>query len=159
MIIPWMIGVGLLVLCVLSAWLIIRRMVITVVEEFQDDRARRSFRWRRERLELQFLRHLQQDDPIERLRWEDASWNNKVYWARERSSRRLLALVGVEFNSLEGLVDPQARRATAVFEFRDGQWTTQGRFVNAAAPAEACRRDARLESACPPGEAPEPDFD
>lgn len=145
----------LLALCAAIAWLIVRRMVATLMEEYQGDVGRQAFRRDRERLEFRFLQALERNDPEERARWEDAHWKDGVYWARDRSTRRLLALVSVELPRKPGSGPVRETAVTALFEFRKGAWVAEGRFVEKALPADACRH-ARLEAVSPPAEETDP---
>ncbi|MBX6313492.1 MAG: hypothetical protein IRY99_11335, partial [Isosphaeraceae bacterium] len=84
---------------------------------------------------------LGQLDPVERLRWEEARWQDDVYWGRDRQTRRLLAFVGVSFAADP---DPEAppsgdppRLATALFEYRDGRWRAEGKHLDEIRPDEA----------------------
>ena len=85
--------------------------------------------------------------PIERLRWEDAHWHDEVLWARDRQTRRLLALIGVHFDAdpFDDLPDSAARHATALFEFRKGRWHAEGKRLDEIRPDEAVRRNQRFE--------------
>lgn len=150
--IQWVIGIGLLPLCGLAAWTLSKRMFRTVLDQMREDQARRLFRIRRESLEWAFLRDLGRRDPVERLRWEDARWQDTVHWARDRVSHRLLALVGVEFAAKAGDYSLGSEIATALFTFRGGQWTTEGRFLDDLSPVQAFRQNKRLEAVTPPGE-------
>jgi len=112
-----------------------------VVEEVRFDHARELFRQQREWLEVRFLKALAKADPIESLRWDGAHWHDEVVWARERPSRRLLALIGVHFdpNPFDDLSTPRPRHATALFEFRKGRWQTEGKRLDEIRPDEAFR--------------------
>ena len=50
--------------------------------------------------------------PSSGSRWEEAHWHDEVLWARDRQTRRLLALIGVHFepDPFDDLAEP--RRAT-----------------------------------------------
>lgn len=65
---------------------------------------------------------------------------DEVVWARDRQTRNLLALVGVELD-----VDSLASRATAVFEYRDHRWIAEGRHLDAVEPYEAFYRLREFE--------------
>jgi hypothetical protein len=140
----WM---GILPTCLLALWLILRRPARQFAEEMHVDHARALFRQQREWLEARFLGALGKLDPIERLRWEDAHWHDEVLWARDRQSRRLLALIGVHFdaNPFEDLPDANPRHATALFEFRKGRWHADGKRLDEIDPDEAVRRNHRFE--------------
>ena len=133
--------------CFLAAWWVIRRPMRLLIEEMHVDRARTLFRQQREWLEARFLTDLARVDPIERVRWEDAHWHDEILWARDRQTRRLLALIGVHFDSslFDELSDPKARHATALFEFRKGRWHAEGKRLDEIRPDEVVRRNQRFE--------------
>src|SRR5205823_6620738 len=90
---------GVLAACGVAAWLILRQPVRHVLEDLNIDGARDQFRRQREWLEARFLGALAKADPVERRRWEEAHWHDEIVWARDRQTRRLLALAGVHFES------------------------------------------------------------
>ncbi len=143
----------LLPVCGLAAWLVLRRPIRMLFEDRDILRARALFRIRREGLEARFLTELSRRDPVERLRWEEARWANEVVWARDRQSRRLLALIGVRFEAepVEGFAPEPARHATALFEYHRGAWRTDGRHIDELGPDEAFRRHREFEPVAPPG--------
>lgn len=144
---PSMFWAGLLPLCAAAAWLVLRRPIRLVIEDRDIQRARDQFRLEREWLEARFLAALARHDPIERLRWEDAFWHDEVVWARDRQSRRLLALIGVTFpnDPISGFPDEPPRHATALFEFRKGVWKVDGRHFDEIRPDEAFLRHREFE--------------
>src|SRR3954469_23744674 len=107
------IWVGILPVCLIALFLILRRPARQFAEEMHVDHARDLFRQQREWLEAKFLTALGKVDPLERLRWEEAHWHDEVLWARDRQTRRLLALIGVHFDptAVEDLSDSAARHA------------------------------------------------
>ena len=109
--------------------------------------ARDQFRRQREWLEARFLTALAKNEPDERLRWEDAYWHDEVLYARDRQTRRLLALIGVHFNPNPLDLDPSPypRHATALFEFHKGRWNADGKRLDRVRPDEAFLRNQRLE--------------
>jgi hypothetical protein len=133
--------------CLVAAWLIVRRPVRQFLEEMHVDHARELFRQQREWLEARFLGALAKVDPSERLRWEDAHWHDEILWARDRHTRRLLALIGVHFDSdpFDDPSDSHPRHATALFEFRKGRWVAEGKRLDEIRPDEAVRRSQRFE--------------
>lgn len=148
----WIIWGVILPTCLLVAWLIVRRPLRQVVEELHVDQARLLFRQQREWLEARFLKAMGKLDPIERLRWEEARWHDEVLWARDIQTRRFLALVEVHFDPdpfdpTDGL---HARHATALFEFRGGRWSADGKRLDATRPADALTRHGRFEPVAPP---------
>jgi hypothetical protein len=143
----WIIWGGVLLTCLVSAWLILRGPLRQLSEEVHAERARELFRQRREWLEADFLGAMGKIDPAERLRWEDARWHDEILWARDRQTRRLLALIGVHFGSglFDDLPDPSTRHATALFEFRKGRWHAEGKRLDEIRPDEVVRRNQRFE--------------
>lgn len=141
----WLIGAGVLPLCIIAAWCILHRPLRIFYEDLHVDQARDAFRRRREHLEAEFITSLGRFDRDEGLRWEDARWHDEVTWARDRQTRRFLALVGVHFEP-EPFEPPQARRhATAVFEFHKGRWKADGKRLDQTRPDEAVGRNRRFE--------------
>lgn len=139
----WVIWAGLLPVCVGAGAWVVWRPARQVLDDLRFDRARDQFRLRREWLEARFLGALALVDPDEGARWEDARWHDAVVWARDRQTRRLLALIGVHFDSLP--FDDDARHATALFEYRKGQWHADGRRLDRVRPDEALLRSPRIE--------------
>ncbi len=150
----WFIWMGLLPACLVAAAGLIRRPVRMVWEEVHVDRARESFRRRREWLEARFVSAVLRADEEEGRRWEDARWQDEVSWARDRQTRRFLALVGVHFDPRLRDDEPLNRHATAVFEFHKGRWLAEGKRFDQVAPAEALRRVTRFEPVALPPPAP-----
>ncbi len=134
---------GLLPVCGLSGWLVIRQPVRSLMEARDTLRARGQFRHQREHLEADFLNRLRRLDPIEAARWDDARWGDEVLWARDRRSRTLLALVGVELDDPQGILTPHG--ATAVFEYRAKRWRAEGRHLGDVEPYEAFYRLREFE--------------
>lgn len=147
----WVIWGGMLSLALVAVGAWVRRPVRFALESLRFDRAREQFRQQREWLEARFLGSLAKADPTEHHRWEDAHWHDEVVWARERPSRRLLALIGVHFDSDEifDLPDDPPRHATALFEFRKGRWLADGKWLDQVRPDEACLRHHRFEPVVP----------
>ena len=147
----WIIWGVVLPTCVASAWLIVRRPLRQVVEELHVDQARLLFRQQREWLEARFLKAMGKADPIERLRWEDANWHDEVLWARDRQTRRLLAMIGVHFDPppFDDDSDGEPRHATALFEFRKGRWHAEGKRLEEVRPDEAVLTSPRFELVVP----------
>ena len=88
-------------------------------------------------------------DPLEAARWEDAHWHDEVLWARDRQTRRLLALIGVHFDP-RPIDDSAPRHATALFEYRKGRWLAEGKRLDEIRPDEAVLRHHRFEAVTPP---------
>jgi hypothetical protein len=142
---------GVLPACLIASWLILRHPVRQLVDEVHFNNARKLFRQQREWLEARFVGALGSIDAEERLRWEDAHWHDDVLWARDRQTRRLLALIGVHFdaNPLDEPREPSLRHATALFEFRKGRWHAEGKRLDEMRPAEAVLRHQRFEAVVP----------
>jgi hypothetical protein len=138
---------GVLLACLVAGVLIVRGPVRRLAEEMQAERARALFRPRREWLEADFLSALGHLSPTERVRWEDAHWHDEVHWARDRKTRRLLALIAVHFDPgfFDEQSDPAARQATALFEFRQGRWHAEGQRLECACPGEVFLRNQAWE--------------
>jgi hypothetical protein len=147
----WNIWAGALLVCLVGVWLVVRGPIRQAWEEAHFNRAREHFRHHRERLEARFLTALAKKEPLERARWEDAHWHDEVVWARERPSRRLLALIGVHFDTdpIFDLSENPPRHATALFEYRKGQWFAEGKRLDQIQPDEAFLRHHRLEPVVP----------
>ncbi len=148
----WMIWGVLLPACMVASWRVAHKPLRRVAEEVEADRARLRFRRDREWLEARFLTALGKLGPIERLRWEGAHWHDRVHWARDNRTRRLLALVEVHFDPdpLDGSPEPPADHATALFEYRKGTWAADGKRLDATRPDEALSRQGRFEPVEPP---------
>ena len=79
-----------------------------------------------------------------------------INWARDRQTRSLLALVCVHFEPGPYELFQARRLATALFEFRKGQWCADGKSLDEMRPDEAVGRNPRLEavSVTPPNPRP-----
>jgi hypothetical protein len=145
-----LVALTLLPICLATAWAILRRPFREICEELVLERARERFRGRRERLEARFVTALGQTRSEEADRWADADWQDDVVWARDRRNRNVLALVGVHFDPAP-FTDDAPRYSTALFEFRDGEWIAEGRFLDELKPDEAVLLNLHLEPvALPP---------
>jgi hypothetical protein len=133
--------------CFCAAWLILRLSFRRVLDVMRVEQARELFRRQREWLEVAFLTSLAKADPGERLRWEDAHWHDEILWARDRQTRRLLALIGVHFDphSFDQDIETRPRHATVVFEFHKGRWRADGKRLDRTRPDEAFLRNQRFE--------------
>ncbi len=108
-------------------------------------RARREFHRQREQLEARFLKRAGSGGKPRGLRWSDCDFDNDVTYARDRRSGRLSAFVAVtiSFEAIEGggMEDNEnvgnLRAATAVFEYDQGRWGTDGRAIFNLNPTEA----------------------
>lgn len=82
------------------------------------------------------------------LKWKQCDFHEKPLLARDRSTGEFYSLTGVtvSFEAIAGgdMEDVQAvgnlRCATAVFVYRDGRWTTDGRVIFNLEPHEAVDR-------------------
>ena len=153
-----------------AAWLLMRRPVRAVREDRDFRRALLLFRLRREPLEAAFLRSLAATDPWAIGRWEDGRWLDGVSFARDRQTRRLLALVGVRFGEPgfysfgfeeedddrevgpRGGVAAAPGVATVRFAYAQGTWTPDGR-IEGLLPEDALRSRSDL---VPVGSPPPP---
>src|SRR5579864_9835855 len=147
----WSIWAAIVPVSLLAVWLAVRRPLRQIWEDMHFDHAREQFRQQREWLEARFLGALAKNEPLERSRWEDAQWHDEVVWARERPSRRLLALIGVHFDCdpIFTLSESPPRHATALFEYRKGQWHAEGKRLDEIRPDEAFLRHHRFEPVVP----------
>jgi hypothetical protein len=142
----YLIGAGILAVCLLAAWLILRRPLRQIVEDVHVDHARLLFRQHREWLEARFITVLCESDPALGERWDSAHWHDDVLWARDRQTRRLLALVCVHFDPGPFEFHHANRHATAVFEFHNGQWWVEGKRFDEVRPDEAVGKGQRYEA-------------
>jgi hypothetical protein len=137
----WMTGAMVLVgLALVGMWLAKSRPRRISVE-----RARKLFHLQRERLEHRFLVLASQSGKPRGLEWVDCDFEDGVSFARDRTSGRLRALVGVaiRFRPIEGgdMEDnPNAhnlRAASALFHLEGIEWGTDGRAIFNLNPHEA----------------------
>ena len=141
----WLIGAGVLPFTVFATWCVLRRPLRLFFEDLQVDQAREAFHRHREHLEARFLATLTRIDPREGLRWDDARWRDDVLWARDRRTRRFLALVRVDFDPDIHELFQERRHATAVFEYHKRRWRADGRRLDQVRPDEAVGRNRRFE--------------
>jgi hypothetical protein len=134
----------LLPVSMLIAYLILRRPIREICEEIGFEKARQRFREQRERLEARFLTALGRIDPEEQEHWEQADWRDEIVWARDRSTRTLNALVAVRFDP-PPFTDLPSPYATALFEYHDGNWSTDGQWFDDLRPEEAVALHRQLE--------------
>jgi hypothetical protein len=144
----WLIWVTLLPGLVAAGWYLAARPLRGFLVGLRFDQARLQFHQQREWLEARFLSALSRTDPLEAVRWDDAHWQNEVRWARDRQTHRLLALIGVEFDT--NPFEDTVRHATALFEYRKGRWIADGKHVDALRPDEALLRHVRYQPVTPP---------
>ena len=107
-------------------------------------RGRETFRRRREWLEARFLTLAERSGRPRGLRWAQCDFDDDIAFARDRTSGRLRALVGVtiQFEAVEGegMEDVEAvahaKAATAVFRLDGPEWETDGRAYFNLNPAQ-----------------------
>jgi hypothetical protein len=130
-----------------AAWLILRLSFRRVFDVMHVEQAREQFKLQREWLEVRFLDSLGKIDSVERLRWEEAHWHDEIVWARDRPTRRLLALIEVHFDAdpFDQYPDHPPRHATVLFEHYRGHWRADGKCLDEVRPAEAFLRHQRFE--------------
>ncbi|ADB16923.1 hypothetical protein Psta_2252 [Pirellula staleyi DSM 6068] len=114
-------------------------------------RARKNFYLRREWLEAKFFQLASQSGKPRGLEWVDVDFESAVSFARDRSTGRLRALVGVtiKFRAVEGggMEDNpnvgNLRAASAMF-FHDGtEWSTDGKAILNLNPTQAIEHFSR----------------
>jgi len=139
----WVVVVGLLLATIVLP-LVARRMRQSALEA-RFRKAMREFHHHREYLEAKFVELCAASGKPRGLAWDMCDFEDDVAYARHRQSGALSALVGVtiSFTAIEGggMEDVEAvsnlRAATAVFNLRDGHWTTEGRAIFNLNPTEA----------------------
>lgn len=120
-------------------------------------RAKREFRWQRERLEAKFVQIGQQRAGSAIRRWGNCDFDDEVTFVRSRVNGQLSAFVSVEitlesiFSSIEAheddlispfLAEPQqkiVRNATGIFVYNKSHWDTTGRTIYNLSPSETIR--------------------
>ncbi|MFO0867952.1 MAG: hypothetical protein U0935_03315 [Pirellulales bacterium] len=107
--------------------------------------AKAAFQQRREWLEARFVTLAAAQGKPRGLAWTDCEFASTVSWARDRESGELRALVavtihfapvpggGMEHNPNVAL----PRAATAVFQWHEQEWLTDGRVLFNLTPAQA----------------------
>ena len=136
-----------LVVSIVGAVLIWRRSR-AAARRAQRQRAMPEFEVRREELAKQFLQAAAATGKPRGLHWTSVELTGQPVFATDAASGALCALVGatISFEAVEGgdMEEVEAvgnlRSATAVFVFRSGQWTTDGRVIFNLEPAEAVQR-------------------
>lgn len=118
-------------------------------------RQQRDFRRQREQLEAKFIDRAAASGKPRGLRWSDVSFEDDVFYARDRRTQELRALVAIEvsFEAIEGggMEEVEAvsnvRAATAEFLHDGSRWHTDGRvFFNLAPKGLVRYLHADLES-------------
>jgi len=137
-------------------------LTVFVVRPFQAARRaeqlaryQRDFRRQREQLEAKFIDQAAASGKPRGLRWSDVSFEDEVFYARDRRTQGLKALVAIEvsFEAIEGggMEEVEAvsniRAATAEFLHDGSRWHTDGRVFFNLAPRGLVRYlHADLES-------------
>jgi hypothetical protein len=137
----------------LGAWWMYR-----LGREVQAERARESFRLQKERLEELVLKAAAATGKPRGLRWVSCRFNDDFTLVRDKSTRRLAALIPVTVlfhpepgGDMEGVpAATEPRQATAVLHFRRGQWVSDGQTLFNVTPADAIRLHARDFDSLPP---------
>jgi len=113
-----------------------RQLAILQFDEFLDD------------LQIEFLAAAAATGKPRGLRWKQCDLGEARQFARDLVNGELIALVGatISFEALAGgdMEDVEAvgnlRFATAIFVYRQGKWTTDGRVVFNLEPVQALER-------------------
>ena len=146
---PILLPVAGLSLCLLAWWL------YRMGREVQAERARESFRLQKERLEGFVLKAAAATGKPRGLRWVSCRFTDDFTLARDRVTRRLVALIPVTVlfdpvpgGDMEGIAAAtEPRQATAVLHFRKGQWVSDGQTLFNVTPADALRLHQRQYAA------------
>jgi hypothetical protein len=150
-----MVWLWLLVLVI--AVLVVIARVVSRPKRFRRrvEQARAQFEQRRDDYQRQFLAAAAATGKPRGLAWKDCDFQDGMLLARDRATKKLVALVGVtiSFEAIEGggMEEVEAvgnlRAATAVFHWNGRNWTTQGRAVFNLEPREVLERyGASLDS-------------
>lgn len=142
---PFLVPVAGLGLFLLAWWL------YRLGREVQAERARESFRLQKERLEGFVLKAAAATGKPRGLRWVSCRFNDDLTLARDKATRRLVALIPVTVlfdpepgGDMEGVpAATEPRQATAVLYFRHGEWVSDGQTLFNVTPADALRLHAR----------------
>lgn len=134
-----------LLICV--AWLIWAMLRPTLFAR-RIQRALRDFVRDRSKLESIFLDKAAASGKPRGLAWKSCAFQPGLLLARDRANGDFVGLVGVTigFEAIEGggMEEVEAvgnlRAATAVFTWRHGEWTTDGRAVFNLEPREVLER-------------------
>jgi len=127
---------------VFGSWLLRRRQVCSF------EKARDSFRRRREWLEAEFVTRAAASGKPRGLRWMDCDFDDNIAFARDRRSGHFRALVGVtiRFEAIQGggMEDVVAvgnlKAATVVFRLDGPEWEADGRAVFNLTPSQTIER-------------------
>ncbi len=113
-----------------------QQLAILQFEELRDD------------LQKDFLKAAAATGKPRGLRWKQCDLSDSRCFAEDLASRELVALLGatISFEAIEGgdMEDVEAvgnlRFATAIFVYRQGKWTTEGRVIFNLEPPQALER-------------------
>jgi hypothetical protein len=138
--------IGLVVAIVVAA--VTWRRLRAAARRARRQRAMPEFEVRREELAAGFLQAAAATGKPRGLRWTSVELTGSPAFAVDSASGALCAFVGatISFEAVEGgdMEEVEAvgnlRSATAVFVFRRGEWTTDGRVIFNLEPAEAIQR-------------------
>ena len=141
----WIWSIAVAVLAVLVAAMFLWPIVARRRREAKLASARGEFQRRREWLEAHFLTLASGSGRPRGLSWKDCEFDNGVVFARARDTGgwRAFVAVTISFEAIEGggMEDNpnvgNLRAATAVFEYEQGEWRTQGRALFNLNPSEA----------------------
>ncbi len=142
-------GIAVGVLGTWVAWSLLRRRR-QAVEKQRYQQAREQFRRRREQLEAQFVDHMNATGRPRGLRWKHCEFEDQVWYAVDRRTGHLVALVAVtvafEAKPGEGMEEVEAvgrlRSATALFFHGPQGWSGQGQVLFNLMPQEVLERFA-----------------
>lgn len=140
--------VYVVLLLVVASGIVFGRRWLNVRRVNQRQRSMREFEPQRDDLQTLFLQAAAATGKPRGLRWKSVELAGQPLFAADAAERELVALVGatISFEAVEGggMEDVEAvgnlRSATAVFVFRAGEWTTDGRVIFNLEPAEALAR-------------------
>ena len=121
-------------------------------------RAKREFRWQRERLEAKFVQISEQRTETTQRPWVHCDFDDEVTFVRSRASGQLSAFVSITITIENSPADPELHRiinpilpflsetpskiyreATGVFIYNKTHWDTDGRVVFNLSPSETIR--------------------
>jgi hypothetical protein len=115
------------------------------VSQGRKKRAREVFHLQREKLQEEFFDAAAISGKPRGLRWKACQWSDMIEWVRDRKTGQIHAFVGVTISfeaiaggDMEGVAAVgNLRNASAVFDYWNGQWSTQGRAIFNLNPDEA----------------------
>jgi hypothetical protein len=144
----YILGVAVALAIILTAAFFLRRRAKSVPSEAALRPLMEQFLQLQSGLAEEFVRAAAATGKPRGLRWTRCDLAGEPLFAIDPERRELVALVGatIAFEAIEGggMEDVEAvgnlRSATAVFVYRDGRWTTDGRVVFNLEPREAMER-------------------